>query len=105
MERLFSLFGLLVFLGIAYALSTDRKAIRLRTVAWGLGLQVLLALFVLKTQVGQDLFAWVGAKITRVLELSFVGSSFVFGSLGAKGGAGGPLAFVFAFQVLPTIIF
>ncbi len=105
MERLFSLFGLLVFLGIAYALSTDRKAIRLRTVAWGLGLQVLLALFVLKTQVGQELFAWVGAKITRVLELSFVGSSFVFGALGAKGGAGGPLGFVFAFQVLPTIIF
>jgi concentrative nucleoside transporter, CNT family len=105
MERLFSLFGLLVFLGIAYALSTDRKAIRPRIVAWGLGLQFLLALFVLKSSVGQELFAWLGAKITRVLELSFVGSQFVFGSLGTKGGAGGPVGFVFAFQVLPTIIF
>ncbi|HEU5220015.1 MAG TPA: nucleoside transporter C-terminal domain-containing protein, partial [Gemmatimonadales bacterium] len=75
----------------------------LRVVAWGLGLQFLLALFVLKSHVGQDLFQWVGAKITRVLALSFVGSTFVFGTLGMKASADVP--FVFAFQVLPTIIF
>ena len=73
MERLLSLLGLLVFLGIAWALSTDRKAIRLRTILWGLGLQFALALFVLKTPFGQDLFSWMGAKITRLLNLSFVG--------------------------------
>jgi concentrative nucleoside transporter, CNT family len=105
MERLFSLIGLVVFLGIAYAFSSDRKAIRLRTVAWGLGLQFGLALFVLRTPVGQDLFAWIGGLVTRVLDLAFVGSEFVFGKLGAKGGGGSPLGFVFAFQVLPTIIF
>ena len=116
MERLLSLFGMAVILGIAWALSTDRKAIRSRTIYWGLGLQFALALFVLKTPIGQDVFSWVGGKITRVLNLSYVGSEFVFGALGIQGGgqlaakAGGAngtaaLGFVFAFQILPTIIF
>jgi CNT family concentrative nucleoside transporter len=116
MERLLSLFGMAVILGIAWALSTDRKAIRSRTIYWGLGLQFALALFVLKTPIGQNVFSWVGAKITRVLNLSYVGSDFVFGALGVPGGgllavkAGestgtAALGFVFAFQILPTIIF
>ena len=86
MERLLSLFGMVVILAIAWALSTDRKAIRARTIVWGLGLQLVLALFVLKTPVGQELFSWVGAKITRVLNLSYVGSEFVFDALGVQGG-------------------
>jgi len=77
MERISSLLGLLVFLGIAYALSTDRRAIRLKTVLWGLGLQFGLAVFVLKTGVGQALFSWLGAKINRILSFSYVGSEFV----------------------------
>ena len=116
MERLMSLAGLLVFLGIAWALSTDRKAIKLRTILWGLGLQFALAVFVLRTPFGQEGFAWVGSQITRLLNLSFVGSEFVFGALGKQGGgtaaveAGGAsgiahLGFFFAFQILPTIIF
>jgi CNT family concentrative nucleoside transporter len=113
MERLLSLLGLVALLGIAWALSTDRKAIRLRTVLWGIGLQFALALFVLRVPAGQRLFSWVGTVITRLLNLSFVGSEFVFGALGVQGGArlpvdpGGAAAvgFIFAFQVLPTIIF
>ena len=70
MERLFSLLGMVVILAIAWALSTDRKAIQLRTIGWGLGLQLILALFVLKTPIGQEVFSWVGSKITRVLNLS-----------------------------------
>ena len=116
MERLLSLFGMAVILGIAWALSTDRKAIRARTIYWGLGLQFALALFVLKTPIGQAAFSWVGSKITRVLNLSYVGSDFVFGALGVPGGGMLPvkagelngtaaLGFVFAFQILPTIIF
>ena len=116
MERLFSLFGMVVILAIAWALSTDRKAIRGRTVAWGLGLQLVLALFVLKTPIGQEVFSWVGAKITRVLNLSYVGSDFVFGPLGIQGGGQLPVkvgdltgtaaqGFIFAFQILSTIIF
>ena len=104
MERISSLLGLLVFLGIAYALSTDRRAIRLKTVLWGLGLQFGLAVFVLKTGVGQALFSWLGAKINRILSFSYVGSEFVFGKIGAPGG-GGTFGVIFAFQILPIIIF
>lgn len=104
MERLFSLLGIVVILGGAYALSTHRKAIQARTVLWGLGLQVLLALFVLKTPWGQAIFGWMGDKISKLLALSYKGSEFVFGPLGAPGG-GSSMLFVFAFQVLPTIVF
>jgi CNT family concentrative nucleoside transporter len=105
MERLLSLVGLVVILGIAYLFSTDRKAIRGKTVLWGLVLQLVFALFVLKTSVGQLVFAWLGAKINRLLQFSYVGSEFVFGKLGMPGGAGQNIGFIFAFQVLPTIIF
>lgn len=105
MERLLSLVGIGVILGIAYLFSTDRKAIRGKTVFWGLFLQLLFALFVLKTTVGQVVFAWLGAKINRLLQFSFVGSEFLFGKLGLPGGGGENIGFIFAFQVLPTIIF
>jgi CNT family concentrative nucleoside transporter len=103
MERLLSVVGLLAILGGAWAFSTNRRAVRLSTVTWGLGLQFALALFVLKVSIGQRIFAWLGAKITALLALSFKGSEFVFGPLGQPGG--GSIGFVFAFQVLPTIIF
>jgi CNT family concentrative nucleoside transporter len=107
------LVGAVVILGIAYAFSTDRHAIDLRTVAWGLSLQVVFALIVLKTGVGQQVFATLGNWITRLLAFSFVGSAFVFGPLGdsaqwrtlaqALGPAGTSLPV--AFLVAPTIIF
>jgi CNT family concentrative nucleoside transporter len=103
MERLLPLVGMLAIMGIAFGLSTNRKAVRLKTVAWGLGLQLALALFVLRTDVGQRLFAFVGDLIKQLLEFSFKGSEMVFGGLGIKGG--GSFGFIFAFQVLPTIIF
>jgi CNT family concentrative nucleoside transporter len=102
-ERLLSAVGVLAILGAAWALSTNRKAIRRDTVLWGLGLQFALALFVLKVPIGQRLFIWLGDKISALLALSFKGSEFVFGPLGKQGG--GSVGFVFAFQVLPTIIF
>ncbi len=103
MERLLPVVGLLTIMGVAYALSTDRKAVRLRTVGWGLGLQFALAIFVLKTEAGRWLFSYVGDNIKTLLEYSFKGSEMVFGGLGVKGG--GSFGFIFAFQVLPTIIF
>jgi concentrative nucleoside transporter, CNT family len=110
------LVGLIVILGIAYALSTNRRAIDRRTVAWGLSLQVIFALLVLKTAAGQAIFQRLGAIINRLLNFAFVGSSFVFGPLGDKevwprimttvlGPEGARYGVVFAFQVLPTIIF
>jgi concentrative nucleoside transporter, CNT family len=101
MGRLTGLLGILVILGIAYTFSTNRKQIRITTVAWGLGLQFVFALLVLKTAAGQATFGWIGGKITQLLGFAKVGSSFVFGELGTPGNT----IATFAFQVLPTIIF
>jgi len=103
MARFLPLVGMTLMMGIAYAFSTDRKAVRIKTVLWGLGLQFALALFILKTSVGQNLFSYIGEKIRRLLEFSYAGSQMVFGGLGVKGG--GSFGMIFAFQVLPTIIF
>jgi CNT family concentrative nucleoside transporter len=84
------------------ALSHNRKAIRWRVVAWGLGLQVLFAIFVLRIPAGQALFRWLGALVTGILGYSYIGSTFVFGELGKPNSS---LGMIFAFQLLPAIIF
>jgi len=110
------LFGAAVILGIAVAFSANRRAIDWTTVAWGLGLQLLFALVVLKTAIGQAVFATLGAYITKLLGFAGVGATFVFGPLGSGavwgdamtrvfGADGAQYAVIFAFQVLPTIIF
>lgn len=110
------LIGLVGILGLAYALSTNRRAISLRIVGWGLGLQVLFALIVLKTTIGQRVFEVLGEKMRQLLEFAVVGSGFVFGAIGdasvwsrvmtgALGEEGARYGVVFAFQILPTIIF
>jgi CNT family concentrative nucleoside transporter len=101
MQRLSGVLGILAILAIAYAFSTNRRAIRLKTVAWGLGLQFVFALLVLRTSTGQAVFRWIGEKITQLLGFAQAGSSFVFGELGTPGNT----IAVFAFQVLPTIVF
>jgi CNT family concentrative nucleoside transporter len=109
-------FGAFVILAIAYAFSINRRAIEWATVAWGVGLQVVFAVIVLKTSVGQAVFARLGDGITRLLAFAGVGAAFVFGPLGdgtvwgrvmqgALGPDGAQYATIFAFQVLPTIIF
>jgi concentrative nucleoside transporter, CNT family len=101
MNRLTGLLGIATILCIAYLFSNQRRMIRIKTMAWGLGLQFCFALVVLKTPVGQEVFRWIGEKITQLLGFARFGSSFVFGELGTPGNT---LA-TFAFQVLPTIIF
>src|SRR5215470_3736797 len=75
-------FGAIVILSIAIAFSTNRRAINWTTVAWGLSLQIVFALIVLKTTIGQTVFAWLGDLITRLLGFSRIGAAFVFGPLG-----------------------
>ncbi|MFQ5776838.1 MAG: NupC/NupG family nucleoside CNT transporter [Terriglobia bacterium] len=103
MERLIGFLGLFVMVGIAVAISTNRRAIRLRTVFWGLGLQFTFALLVLKTSIGRQVIQVVAGGVDRMLRLSEAGSEFLFGALGAQPSPNDP--FYFAFQVLPTIIF
>ena len=102
MTRFVPLLGMLSILGAAFVFSKKRRAIRWRTVGWGLSLQLLVALFVLRTQVGYKLLDRVSLAVVRVLNYSFEGSKFVFGPLGQPSG---PMGVVFAFQALPMIIF
>src|SRR5258705_2903957 len=102
MGRFTGILGLLTMLGLAYVFSTNRRAIRLKTVAWGLGLQLAFALVVLKAEIGRRMFQAAGSAVNRLLSYSFEGSKFVFGALGAQGSS---MGFFFAFQVLPTVIF
>jgi CNT family concentrative nucleoside transporter len=102
MGRFTGLLGLATMLGLAYLFSTDRKAIRLKTVLWGLGLQISFAFFVLRFEIGRRIFQAAGYYVNLLLSYAFYGSKFVFGELGLKDS---PQHFIFAFQVLPTIIF
>jgi len=99
--RLVSFGGLFVMLGIAYALSENRRAISLRVVAWGLALQLILVLLVLYTWPGKWLFDGVEKVFGGILSFSNEGAKFLFGSLATEPSYG---AFV-AFQVLPIVIF
>ncbi len=102
MHKLIGIVGILAILGIAFALSTNRRAIKPRIILWGLGMQLALAIFILKIPLGHKIFDLLGAGVTKILDFTKVGSSFVFGDLVTKLDSFG---FIFAFQVLPAIVF
>jgi CNT family concentrative nucleoside transporter len=109
MERFTGVLGIMLILAIAFLFSNNRKAINYRLVFSGLGIQLLLALFILKTTPGQNLFAWVGHKIEQLLQLADKGGEFVFGGLIKpellKPIFGDQYSFLFMFKIMPTIIF
>ena len=102
MGRFAGVLGMAVLVGLAYLFSTARKEIKLKTVLWGLGLQLAFGIFVLKFEIGRMIFQVAGDAVNKLLSFAFSGSEFVFGPLGARHSS---LGFIFAFQVLPTIIF
>src|SRR5258708_38194949 len=102
MDRFTGLLGLVVVMAVAYLFSSNRSAIQPRVIYWGLGLQIGFAFLVLKTPLA-DAFQSLSRVINRVFSYSIEGSTFVFGNkLGAPNDQFGV---VFAFQVLPIIIF
>lgn len=124
-QRMIGFIGIFVLLGIAWLFSNNKKKISFRVVGWGLGLQVLFAVIILKTGPGQTLFFAARSAIAKLLSFTDAGASFLFGNL-YRGEAdivaqiGGPGPFqlrdsmtgnfvdigvVFAFHILPTIIF
>ena len=121
MERWVSVLGLFTMLGLAWALSVDRRSVRWRPVAVGTGLQLLFAVVILRTEPGRAVFDFAGRVVNKFLGFTEAGASFLFGNLvrqdvpvGTPGPDGG-LAQLgenvartgagFAFAVLPTIIF
>ena len=100
--RFTGVLGILAVLFAAWLGSTDRKQIRWRTVAWGLSLQILFAFLVLRFDFGQRAMYWAGGVVTKMLSATAAGTTVLFGKLGTPDTS---LGSIFAFQVLPTIIF
>lgn len=97
MERVISAVGLAVLIGLSYAFSINRRAVRWRPILWGMGLEFIVALLILKTPGGLAVFKALGDVVSRFLAFSDVGAKFVFGEKYEDH--------FFAFKVLPTIIF
>jgi CNT family concentrative nucleoside transporter len=108
MGRFTGVIGIIVILGLAFLWSNNRKKINYRLVITGLILQIVLAVFILKVPIGQEIFFWLGKAINKLLDFSKAGGLFVFGDLTkvtqilpegiVKSG-------IFLFILLPTIIF
>ena len=96
--------GILVILVIAFSLSNNRKRINYRIVGWGLGLQLILGILILKTPLGPPFFGFFDKAINRLIGFSDAGSDFLFKSFIPNIGYHSALV-NFAFRALPTIIF
>ena len=97
------LLGLIVVLGIAFAFSSNRRAINWKTTGIALALQFLLALGILKVPAVQWFFNLMGQFFNNILEYTRAGSLFIFGGLMNQDDP--HIGYVFAFQILPTIVF
>lgn len=108
LERFISLCGIIVILLFAWALSLNRKQIKLRTICWGLGLQVAFAVFIHKTTIGQLFFSFAGDVVNRLIGFASEGCRFVFGVFADRQTMsqifGEKNALVFAITVTGTII-
>ena len=110
MERFTGIIGIIVIFGIAYLMSNNKKAINLRLVLSGLGLQILIAVLVLKVPIITSFFAMLGRGMSKIEQFATQGASFVYGGIMVDTHDGGSAAFgmkhtfVFAFSVTATII-
>ena len=95
--HLTSLFGLIVLIGIGYLFSQNRQLIPWRTVFWGVALQLILGVLILKSEIGLTVFQFLGSTISQFLDFSDQGAKLVFGD--------GFEEHFIAFKILPTIIF
>ncbi|XP_058501200.1 sodium/nucleoside cotransporter 1 [Solea solea] len=95
-EQLISFAGVCVFILLVFTFSAHRTAVSWRPVFWGLGLEFVMGLFIIRTQPGFLAFEWLGNQVKIFLEYTKVGSSFVFGDL---------ITNIFAFQALPIVVF
>src|ERR1044072_7926728 len=100
-----SVLGFIVFAGIAWLLSTNRRKIAWRTIAWGVSLQLLMGLIVFRLPVSHRIFLWLNDGVLALLNASKSGSVFLFGPLAASPGEAGSVGFILVFQVLPVVIF
>ena len=108
MDRFFGIFGIVFIFLAAFSMSNNKKAINFKTIGMGFFLQILLAVFVLKTALGQVIFGNIGLFIQKILEFATQGSAFMFGPLSSSEKLSqtfGSGSIVFALQLLATTIF
>ncbi|RZP29434.1 NupC/NupG family nucleoside CNT transporter, partial [bacterium] len=103
MEQLTGILGIIVLLGIAVAMSNNRSAISWKLVMWGISLQLIFAIIILKSPIGIPFFGAIDIFIKNLLSFSDAGSDFLFKSF-SQNTVEGPLL-NFAFRILPTLIF
>jgi len=108
--NLVSFAGIFVLIGFAWVLSADKKNMNWRVIGWGIGLQILIALFIFVVPVGSKLFLVVSDIVVNILDSASAGAKFVFGPLAIPPGQTSEtgeesLGFILAFQAFPTIIF
>ena len=101
MDAFISILGIFVLLGIAYLLSNNRKAIRIRTVFGALAIQIAIGAFILYVPIGRDALLGMSNAVSKVIAYANEGISFVFGGLAS----GESVGFIFAIKVLPVIVF
>jgi len=100
-----SALGFLVFAGIAILLSTDRKQIAWKTIAWGVSLQLVIGLLIFQFPGTHRIFLVLNDAVLALLDASKAGTAFLFGPLAASPGETGSVGFILLFQVLPVAIF
>ena len=100
-----SALGFLVFAGIAWLLSTDRRKIAWKTIAWGVSLQLVIGLLIFQFPGTHRIFLWLNDAVLALLDASKSGTAFLFGPLAASPGEPGSVGFILLFQVLPVAIF
>src|SRR4051812_25640528 len=100
-----SLVGFLVFAGIAWLLSSNRRRIAWKTIAWGVALQLIIGLIVFRLPGSHRILLWLNDAVLALLNASKSGTAFLLGPLAASPGEAGSIGFILIFQVLPVVIF
>ena len=100
-----SLLGFVIFASIAWLLSSNRRRIAWKTIAWGVALQLLIGLIIFRLPVSHRILLWLNDAVLVLLNASKSGSVFLFGPLAASPGETGSVGFILVFQVLPVVIF
>jgi concentrative nucleoside transporter, CNT family len=100
-----SLLGLVIFAGVAWLLSSNRRRVAWKTIGWGVALQLAIGLIIFRLPVSHRVLLWLNDAVVVLLNASKSGSTFLFGPLAASPGETGSVGFILVFQVLPVVIF
>src|SRR5436305_5716625 len=105
LHHLISLVGFFAFAAIAWLFSANRRKVNWKTIAWGMGIQLILGLLIFRLPGAQHIFVWFNDAVVALLDASKSGTTFLLGPLAAAPGEPGSVGFILLFQALPIAIF